>query len=191
MSSLGDMGAVEREFTRERANTRSELITRAQGFITQEPSNMGMGGTATAIASGTLYATTVGLRAGEQVTALTMMMNTAGATLTLAKFALLDAAGGRLAVSADGSASFISGAPKLVTLPMLATYVVPADGVYHASALFVWSGTGPALVRFQGGFDDYGLAGKLRRFSKVAGQTDIQAANTLALGGPAYWFGVS
>jgi hypothetical protein len=185
---------VSSRIDRAQRRTRQDFLSSAEGFITQEPGNLGVVQSAsipvTTAGNGIAYFTMIGLRAGEVVTNLITYMTVNGAGLTLTKLALFDTTGVRLAVSADVSATFTSGAAKLGVVPLITPYAVPADGAYYAAWLSVGT-TGPTLARGNGTFDAIATAGKARRFGKQASQTDMPSPATIIAGGPAFWFGVS
>lgn len=179
---------------------REDLLSAAEGFITQEPDAAQVVLSAgSALTSGNLYGQMVALRAGEIVTSLTYQAMTANAAVvTLIKAALLDVNGNRLAVSSDQQALFTAGAlPRLVPVPMVTPYVVPADGAYFTAILFTGT-TGPTLLRGNATFDTMALTGKRARNFRLGSQTDIQTTNAMragdllaGAGGPGHWVGVS
>lgn len=122
---------------------RGQVAQTARGVIAETFPVFAANGTA-APASGDVRGSLVGLRAGDVVANITMNVNTIGATLTHAQFALYKKDGTLLANSADSTASF-TGAAGNVTLAMATPYTVPADDGYYV-ALFT-SGTTPPTMR--------------------------------------------
>jgi hypothetical protein len=170
---------------------REDLVLRGQGYVAYGPTNMGAISASSAVASGTAEFTAVGLHAGEIVTNVTCVMLTNGATLSLVKVGLYDKTGTRLAISADNSASFTSGAPKLITTALTAPYTVLADDLYYLAIIAVGT-TGPTLGRGNGTFDAPKLGGTSPAIAaRQAGQTDLPSSATYTAQGPAYWLGAS
>lgn len=123
----------------------------------------------------------IGLQIAANVTAnnIVLPIGTAGATLTADQnlVGLYDAAGNRVAISADQSANWLSNGIK--TIPFL----VPADltpGVYYAAVLSV--GTTPITITRETnlaiGTINVGLTAATARVAELAGQTTLPASVT-------------
>lgn len=129
-----------------------------------------------ALTSGLVYATLVGLEAGEQITNLCTLLTAGGTSLTLVKLGLYDTAGNRLAVTADAAASFGTAGAKTVALT--APYSVLTSGAYYSVILATHAGSGPTIPRSAATtFAAFGSGVPL--VAGEAGQTDLDATCTL------------
>lgn len=159
--------------------SRSDLRLRAEGLLA-EPWPRSQISAFTALTLQTVYFQLVGLQAGDVVTGVAYHLNTNGASITLGKVALYDTSGNRLAVSANSTASFTSGASTNVALPFTATYTVTANAGYYVAVLNV-GGTGATLGRDgapTGGSDAIGTGA--RPMAVMTGQTDMPSTATFA-----------
>lgn len=88
----------------------------------------------TVLVSGTVYMIRIDLTTALTLTSVTIGVVTAGATLTAAQnlAGIYDAAGNRVAVSADQSASWVTNGEKII--PMVASYAAAA-GTYYLALL--------------------------------------------------------
>lgn len=169
---------------------RTALLASGRGYITEAPVNNGATSGATALTSGTIYFTAIGLLAGDVVSNISTLMTVNGSTLTLTKVGLYDASGTRLASSADASTSFASGAAKIVTIALSSAYTVPSDGLYYAAVVCVGT-TPPTLSRGQASLSDNALSGSRLMFGRQTSQTDLIASATIGTGGPCFWVGIT
>ncbi len=177
-----------RTLTRDRA----QVLRIGQGYFAetyQRPSNQSGSLAATQL----LYGMAVGLLAGDVVTNMTVPVQTAGASVTLAKVALYSKTGTLLASSADASASFNS--TGLKTVAMSSAYTVPTDDLYYAAFLAVSTVTMPTILRGMGSVTA-ACAGGIGSGSPVqvvqTGQADLPSPATFVVGsGNTVWIGLS
>ena len=178
-NNAGKVAAVD--YNRFASLARMSVAMNTLGYYHETFSKQGQANTS-ALATGILYATSIGLLAGDVVTNLIIEVNTAGATLTLFKVGLLDKAGNRLAVSADlQSGGNVTTGPK--TIPMATPYTIPSDDLYYVAALSVGT-TGPSLSRgLSKAISSVVGSASYGSIAFVSGQTDIQTTNTLVFTG--------
>lgn len=178
-NSSGGVAAVD--YNRFASLARTTVAMKTLGYYAETYPKQASANTS-ALATGILYATSIGLLAGDVVTNLLFEVNTAGGTLTLFKVALLDKAGNRLAVSADlQAAGVVATGPK--SIAMTTPYTIPADDLYYVAALSVGT-TGPSISRgLSKAISSIMPGASYGAIAFVSGQTDIQATNTLVFTG--------
>jgi hypothetical protein len=173
------------------AADRYQLALTGQGIIAESyPRHVAVA--TSGLVTQTLYASLVGLKAGDVVSNISTMMGTNGATLTLTKVAIYSKASGLLASSADNSAAFTSGAVTMVTTALTAPYTVPASDAYYLALLCVGT-TPPALYRaFASSSALYsGFGSGVRLVGQQAAQADLPATATLAVSLLSIWLAAS
>lgn len=141
----------------------------------------------TTLVSGTVNGVMVGLRAGEIITSMVTMVQTAATSATLVKFGIYDTAGNQLAVTADASATFNSGTGQK-TVDLTSPFKVSTTGVYYAVVLAV-GGTPPQLYRADANANWSSWNGALHRSVAEAAQTDLDATCTFSVSALPIWIG--
>lgn len=157
-----------------------------------------LAGSGTVLASGTIYMVRIDITAAETLATHTINVSTAGSTLTAGQnlVGLYDAAGNRVAISADQTAAWATSGEKN------AAYTVPyaaAAGTYYLAILSV--GTTPvSLFRniataTAAAAINHGLtAANARWTTGPTAQTTLPASIVMAsrtLSGTGFWMGVS
>lgn len=167
----------------------------AQGIVAA-PYDPATAGTGTGLTSGTVYMVRVDLVNPVTLTGLIFTIATAGAGLTAGQnlVGVYNAAGTRVAVSADQSAAWTSTG---VATPMLTAPYAAAPGAYYLALLSV--GTTPINVLRSAasapasGVLSYGVGAAGARFAAgPTGQTSLPASVTMGTRlplGTSYWVG--
>lgn len=188
----GQIASVE--YDRFASMARVAVLQRGQGFLA-ETSPRGAGAFSSTIAiTQVLYGMPVGLLAGDIVSNLSIAIQVAGNTVTLAKLGLYSKIGTLLASSAESGASFASTGMK--TLAMTTPYTVVTDDLYYTAFLAVSAVTMPTPIRTAGNAIASNNAGVGSGFPfqvVQTAQTDLPATATLVTSGSgiSYWIGVS
>jgi hypothetical protein len=179
-------------------NPRSQVELTAQGVLAENYPVVVANSTG-AFATQVVNGFTVGLRAGDVVTGITLRLAVAasGTAPTLARFGLAGPDAKIVALSADqgAAANWVQGPCRF---PLTTPYTVQAEGGYYPCLLVngTWSVTQPTSARLTAGsqFTMIALAGFVAPSFQWAGQTDlpaIGAALTItAGGGSSYYMGV-
>lgn len=173
---------------------RYEALLAAEGYYSENFSRSSAA-FANLMIAGSIYFQSIGLLAGDIVTNINTVVQTAGATLGMVKFGLYTKAGVQLGVTADVKADFTAVGPKIE--PLTAAYTVLTTDAYYA-AMFCLSGTPlPQLMRGapqNNGFGVFAGAG-ISPSGIQTGQTDLTTPATIATAAPAaaiaWWVGVS
>ena len=175
--------------TADSADARSQVLRSALGYYAETHPRTGLVNNSIQV-SGTIYAVAIGLLAGDVVTNIICSCNTAGATLTLVKLGIYDAAGTLIGVTTDVKAAFASTGAIASQLSTPLT-ITRTDGYY--AAMITTGTTPPTLDRSATAAAAVGAApGGMRLSSTMASQTDLVANATFGAASPiAYWFGVS
>lgn len=169
------------DYSRMATLVRTTVAMRTLGYYAETfPQNATAN--SSALATGILYTTSIGLLAGDVVTNINIRVATAGSSLTLFKVALLDKNGNRLAVSADQqSAGAVAVGQKQIA--MTTPYTVVADDLYYVAMLSVGT-TGPAVVRaLSVGTESKVTGSSYANCGFVNAQADIAATNTIVTTG--------
>ncbi len=126
-------------------------------------------------ASGRYWAHAIGLASGDVLTGAWIYHTAGGAGTTLYKMGLYDAAGNRLAVSANIIANGAIAA-AYVFFPFTAPYTVITSGVYYIAVLGLWGGgptwpmsgsnAGPPIA-------DVAITGEAPWYYTAAGAADL------------------
>lgn len=168
--------------------SRNDLVNTAVGIIAETTQQHEASGTNNP-ASGVLLGALVGLRAGETVSNLSVMISNVGASVTLIKLGLYNKEGTSLLAS---TASFHATLAQGVnTIAVTTPYVVPADdayaivGVSVAGTNVTWRVAGATAVALNG----FG-SGMGRAFQQT-GQTDLPASITKAAAANMLWAAAS
>lgn len=174
-------------------NSRRHKVKLARQGIFAETFDRNACANSSASVTTVLYCVAIGLLAGETVAKIGLEVATVGSNLTLAKAALLDKDGNRLAVTADEKANLTAGAHLL---DVLVAYPVVTDDMYYMAFLDTHSTTGVALKRALSSAVDSRLTGATYgNIGVVNGQTDIQLSNTIVFTGTPtmlpLWMGVA
>lgn len=129
----------------------------------------------------------VGLIAGEVITGIALELTNTPSSLTLAKVALYDKSGNRLAVSADQSAGWTGAAHK--DIAFTAPYTVLKDDLYYLCLLVVCTGTTPTLLRTGSVSASAANASNsgARPFVGQGSQTDMPGTATFVAGQGGFW----
>ena len=137
-----------------------------------------MAGTST---SATAYFMRVPVTAGMVISNVIFSVTTAGAGMTLSKVGLYSKAGTQLAVSVDQGTNWQSTGTK--TVPLSATYTVPADDVIYACILAIGT-TLPTVARGGAtGSQNTALSGGVTPYGTMATQTDLPSPATIVTSG--------
>jgi hypothetical protein len=170
--------------------SRDDILATAQGLISQNFDRQAGGGSGSIMVDGTAYFLSVGLRANDVVSNVSIIVSTAGATLTLSKVGLYNKAGTRLAVSADQGAGWET--TGLKTVALASSYTVPADDGYYL-AIVSKGTTLPTLLRGAANANGATALGTgMRAYAMQTGQTDLPASATFAATAPiAFWAAAS
>jgi hypothetical protein len=167
---------------------RIQLCITAQGIIS-ETFSRNANGAGSILIDGYAYFVAIGLKAGDVVTNISVVVNTVGATVTLSKVGLYSTAGTRLAVSADQGAAWESTGMK--TIAMGTPYTVLTDGAYYV-AVVCKATTLPYLIRGATQTYSYLKVGTgIYPYGIQTGQTDLPASATIGGGGLGIWAGIS
>lgn len=173
--------------------SRHELQATAQGLVSQSVDRSAMASTQLMI-GGTAYLMLLGLRAGDVVTNVYVVVTGSGGTVTLFKAGVYSKdAVTQYAVSADQSGLFASTGTK--TVPLTAPWTCPVDDAYGIVVVSTAT-TLPTLLRGgpPGGNPQTQIGSNPRPFA-VAGTslTDLPAAGAVLshTNSFAYWVGVS
>jgi len=150
---------------------------------------------ATILGAGNAYFVGVGLRAGQTISNLYLIVNTAAAALTVSLVGLYDKTGTRLAVSADQGASWQT--TGLKTIP-IGPVTIPTTDVYFIG-IFAAGGTLPVVTRGSAStaaIPQFSIGGKPAWGYVQTGQATLPSPATFADSGtatvvPFYWFGFS
>jgi hypothetical protein len=176
------------------AVARQAAVVRGQGFITETFPRCGaLSGTISV--DGTVYGTAIGLLAGDVITNMTIGINVAGNTTTIAKLGIYSQTGTLLCSSADGSAGM--GTAGLKTMAMTTPFTVTADGLYYAAWITKASVTLPTPLRGSASLSasnpSAGIGAGTPFMVTQTGQTDFPASATLVASvvSLAYWMGIS
>lgn len=132
-----------------------------------------------ALNSGGCHFVGIGLLAGDVVTSITVQVEAAGVTVTLAKNALYTTAGTLLASSASGHASF--GSLGMKTLAMTSPYTVTSDGMYYVCHLQVAATPAQIMKGSNGLGSSQGVGSGSRVQGFQSGQTDMPTPATISL----------
>lgn len=166
---------------------RDQIKRTADGLISESYPRQVLSAAVTPT-SGTVYLTPIGLRAGDVVTNVVVVCNTAGASITTIKLGLYTEAGARLAVSADQSASWGTGYRSVA---LASQYKATADGIVFGAFIAV-AGTTPNMGAVAAFSNARGAIGSgPRGAANVASQTDLPDPLTFAAGDICVWFGVN
>lgn len=170
MTNAGVIGFPARAAS---VTSRADIAVAARGFVT-EPYPLVTATNSTALATQTLYAQLVGLKAGDRITSIVVAVSSvASLSITLAKVAVYSAAGTMLASSGDLSASLFS-TTGLRSGLLSAPYTAPFDGGYYLALLVV--GTTPPTL-FRGMAQAVGALGSNPAASGTqASQSDLPAS---------------
>lgn len=169
------------------AGVRTQLVLDARGLLAETIDEKACNLTS-APAAGTMVAGLVGLRSGDSVTGVAVHVTANGASVTLAKVALYDTAGGLLASSADVDSTFTSGSvPRKQMTAFTSPYSVVADGAYYLAFLSV-GGTSPTVLRANSNASA-ALTGESLAYAAQAGQTDVPGTATLVSASNSTWLG--
>ncbi|MES2211322.1 MAG: hypothetical protein V4515_14260 [Chloroflexota bacterium] len=146
--------------------------------------------------TGTVYYTTIPLLAGMLVTNLAIGVGAAAVLPVVSKVGLYDAAGNRLALSADQGVSWATAGLK--TIGMIAPYRVLTTGLYYAAILSIATTTPATIMR--GSTGNFGAtswmtgigAGQIP-FGTQTGQADLPNPGVIAaaLTSLAHYFAVT
>jgi hypothetical protein len=167
---------------------RNHIRMRAEGLIA-ETFPRGAAAGQTTPTSGDVRATLIGLRAGDVVTNLHVIVAVVAATVTTAKLGLYSSADVLLASTANDTAIVTNLGTR--TKAVSAPYTVTEDGGYYVAALVVAT-TMPQFVRGVSAVGvDTALTGGERICWVDAGETDLPATATPAASTSAVWFGIS
>lgn len=169
--------------------TRYEILSQAQGFVTQNFERQASQGGQIAI-DGTAYFMLVGLRAGDIVANISLCLSTAGATPTISKVGLYTKTGTQLGVSNDLGSLWMSGS-GIKTGALVTPYTVPYDDAYYAAFLskaatvptFIKGGVSGAIP---GGSPGALPCGTQSGLTDLTGPATIGQASIIA-----YWVGIS
>lgn len=156
---------------------RAAIVSAANGYFAETFDRKVIAGAAAAV-DGTVYFTSIGLLAGELVSAIAANIGAAGSGFTLAKMGLYDRLGNRLAVSADqGSAWTAAG---LAEAQMIAPYRAPAPDVYYVALVAKASGM-PTVVSVAGASQSFTRSAASPICALMLTQTDLPAVATYAI----------
>lgn len=171
---------------------RNSVRLTAEGLIGENFSRALIGGNALSI-DGTAYFMAIGLRAGDVVANISIVIAAASATTTLSKVGLYSKGGTRLAVSADQAASWETAGLK--TIAMIAPYTVLADDGFYLAAIAKASVTLPKFGIAQAALQVQGagaIGSGMAAYGTQTAQTDLPASATITAGAPlSIWGGVS
>jgi hypothetical protein len=164
----------------------------AQGMTRETFPRWAAQGTALATL-GVIEATGVSLYAGDVVTNIMCTVTANGASLTLAKMALYDKNGVRLAQTATNHANFNAGTtPRVQSTALTAPYTVTTNDQYFLAFIFV-TGTAPTLLRgnSQAGAGIQVGANSFPFMKSSGSQTDTLNSFTPLTTGNAWWMATS
>ncbi len=154
----------------------------AQGVLAETAPPVTQG----AIVDGTVYFMGVQLYAGSTVSRISIGISTAGNGTSLSKVGLYDAAGNRLALSADQGAAWDSAGVK--NIAMTASYLVPTSAWYYVAFVAKTATTMPTPVVsiatssvVLGAIGPYN-GGTTLRWGLQTGQTDLPSPATIVAG---------
>lgn len=149
---------------------RTSLALSTRGLIA-ETFPVGTSTSNSTATAGSWFGGIVGLRAGDVVTGLGVIVAGNATTSTLVKLGLWSSAGTLLASTADQSASFNAGAAnRFQSAALSSAYTVTADGGYYLGIVCV-GGTGPSLFRGSAGASVQMNSGAFNH-ATATGQTD-------------------
>ena len=131
--------------------------------------------------SGTIHGSSVRLTAGQVVTSLSELVVTAGAGVTIGRYAIYDKNLSLVASTANSPASFeVTG--QWVELPLTTPYTVPTTGLYYFVDLIAATTTTPVvgLIGFNTGTEARGTlpGGALRNLAAGPALTSFPATLT-------------
>lgn len=129
---------------------RNSLRIKAQGLI-NESWNIANGGSASLMITQRAYYIGVGLKQGDVIANVLVLVTTGGTTTTNLFVGLYDSAGTRLAVSNDLTTALDGGSAGYRALALSSSYTVTQDGGYYVAILVVNAVTCPTLQRNQSG----------------------------------------
>lgn len=155
---------------------RDQLLLEALGIITEPYPFLAEQGSQV-LSNQQVYATMVGLKAGDVVSGIACSCSVAGSGLTLVKFGLYDLTGAKLAASADNSAAFAS--TGMISTALSAAYTVTADGGYYVACLAIGT-TGPTLQRGAATVNPAAIGSGKPRSVRQTGQADLPASATFS-----------
>lgn len=165
-----------------------EILLQAQGWVSQN-FDRALATQNPILIDGTIYFQLVPLRAGDIVSTISIIVQTAATTMSIGKVGLYDTSGNLLASSASQTTAWESQGRKDVALT--AAYTVPTTGGYYA-AVFAKASTLPHLA---GGsnqsFAGTPLGSNPRTMASQASQTDLTNPATFANSAIANWVGLS
>lgn len=166
--------------------SRKDLILSAQGLIA-ETMERAMTVNTLAPTSGDIYFGLVALRAGDVITNGWIKATAGGATFTQSLMGLYDAAGNRLAVSADFSGAL--GTAGLKSVAFITPYTVTVEGAYYI-AVMIQATTPPTLIRGTGQTSELVGAG-IYPFARMVTQNALPVSVTYASASVAFWMGLN
>jgi hypothetical protein len=170
-------------------NPRRQILDTAQGVITQNFDRV-VANNYQALVDGTAYFLSVGLRAGDTVTNISVVVGGAGSAVTLSKVGLYSKAGARLGISADQGTAWQS--TGLKTIALTSPYTVPADDGYYIAVVSKATTTVPSLLRVQSGLLMTAVGTGMAPVATQAAQTDLPATATLGVASTfGFWVAVS
>lgn len=180
------------------SNIEAAGATASQAGFLAMPYAPELGASSSILTSGTVVMTQVTLPAPATLSTLTIGVFVAGATLTAGQNfgGLYNAAGTRVAVTADQAAAWVTTGEK--NMAFTAPYAAPA-GVYYLALLCV--GTTPITIfrtistPLGANIINHGMSAATARYTTgPTAQTSLPASVTMAsrtLSGTAHWMGVS
>ena len=180
---------IEIEGSPSTVDDRHEVLLAAEGLIAEVFPRLDIVASSLGI-DGTVYYMAVALLAGEVVTNISVIVNTAGVTMTLSKVGLYDSAFTRLALSADQTTAWESTGVK--TIALTSPYTVLTTGLYYV-AIVAKGATIPAFSRTGTvALAAVAIGSGARPFAHQTGQTDLPATGTPAVTAPLpFWAGIS
>lgn len=173
---------------------RDRILRNALGF-THETYDFGTQTNATTLVAGNAYFIGIGLLAGDVISNVYLIVNTAAAALTYSRIGIYDKTGALLAISADQGASWQTTGFKTVPIGPL---TIPATDIYYIG-IFTAGTTLPLITRgivTSAAIPQFSIAGKKAWGYVQTGLAALPSPATFADSGtatvlPFYWFAVS
>ena len=170
-------------------DARYEALLDGLGLVTETfPRAAAAGGTGE-FDDGSVNYMSIGLAQGDVISAVVLIITTAGVGVTLSKCGLYSQAGVRLGISADQAASWETPGAKIV--PLTAAVNIARGGLYYVAAVAKASATLPGRLRLFDTSATLAIGAGPRYAATETGQTDLPATATFGAGGAFIWFGLA
>jgi hypothetical protein len=174
---------------RPQAPSRRQILESAQGLVTQNFDRQEAAGTILS-EDGRIYFMLIGVRGGDVLTNVSVVVTTAGAGTSLSKVGLYTTAGVRLALSADQGTGWNSAGVKTIALG--SPYTVTADGGLYVAVVAKAATTLPTFLRsVASSVASPAIGAGVAPYGSQTGQTDLPASATIGSGTHAIWVGLS